>query len=449
MNLIKFIIYRMSVEIFLMPNGIIKQIVYFYSVRGPTTLFIGLFSLATLLHSHTSFAAGFYLQELGTPISIGTAGTARTTNNYDAEAAFSNPAGLVGVEKDSVYFGSQVVIPNIRFDSDIATGGGSDGGNSGNSAIIPSLFAVKSLSEKVSLGFSVVAPLGGGVDYGSDFVGRYSTQKATLSAIGLSPSFGYRVNDRLSIGAGVTFLYTLFEMDIAVNQPGALPDGKVKIEDADDWGHQFFSGMQYQLNDKTLLGLMYRSKAEVELSGDFKIKDTILPNTPSGRVNVGWDNPQLLEVGLSYDIKEDLTMFLQADWEDWSEFSNNRFGVSGSGGLGITTISNLDRDFKDTWRAGVGLKFHGKKDLYFLGASYDSSPVSDKNRTFDLALDEQFRISGAWHRPSKHGLNFALSTSLVYLGKGKVDQTSQGVRTKGEFDSNWSLFLGGTLRYEF
>ena len=35
------------------------------------------------------------------------------------------------------------------------------------------------------------------------------------------------------------------------------------------------------------------------------------------------------------------------------------------------------------------------------------------------------------------------------LGDGKVDQTAQGVRFKGEFDNNYALFIGGTLRYEF
>ncbi|MDH3609785.1 MAG: outer membrane protein transport protein [Gammaproteobacteria bacterium] len=409
-----------------------------------TLLFFGIF-----FHSQSLFAAGFYLQELGTPSSIGSAGTARTTNNYGAEAAFGNPAGMTGVKKNTIYFGSQVLVPNVKFDSDIATAGGSDGGNAGNVAIIPSFFAIKPISEKARLGFSVVAPLGGGVDYGSNFVGRYATQEAALSALSVSPSFGYQVNENLSIGAGVSVIYTLFEMDVAVNQPGALPDGKVEIEDADDWGVQLFLGMQYQLNDKTLLGVVYRSEAEIELSGDFKIKDTILPNTPSGRVEAGWDNPQLLEIGLSYEVDDNMTIFLQADWEDWSAFSENTFQVSGSGGLGITTVAELDRDFKDTWRAGVGMGFKSGENIYLLGASYDSSPVSDSDRTFDLPLDEQFRIAGAFIHPSRQGLEYALSASFVYFGEGKIDQTSQGVRAKGEFDDNWGLFLGGTLRYEF
>ncbi len=289
--------------------------------------------------------------------------------------------------------------------------------------------------------------MGGGVDYGDDFVGRYSTQEAALQGIAISPSLGYQVNDDLSIGAGVSFIYTLFEMDIAINQPGALPDGQVKIEDVDDWAPQLFLGTQYQLTDKALLGVVYRSKAEIELSGNFEINDTVLPVTPSGRVEAGWDNPQLIEVGLSYEVDDKLTVFLQADWEDWSEFSENTFQISGASG--ITTVAELDRNFKDTYRVGLGMGYKSGEKIYLLGTSYDSSPVSDSNRTFDLPLDEQFRIAGAIIRESEHSFDYALSASFVYFGEGKIDQISQGVRAKGEFDKNWGVFLGGTLGYDF
>ena len=44
---------------------------------------------------------------------------------------------------------------------------------------------------------------------------------------------------------------------------------------------------------------------------------------------------------------------------------------------------------------------------------------------------------------------YALGATLIYLGDGKVDQTAQGVRFKGEFDTNYALFVDGTVRYEF
>lgn len=59
---------------------------------------------------------------------------------------------------------------------------------------------MKKLNERWRPGFLVTAPLGGGVNYGA--------QRVELAAIALSPSLGYRVNERLSVGAGVLALYT-------------------------------------------------------------------------------------------------------------------------------------------------------------------------------------------------------------------------------------------------
>lgn len=406
-----------------------------------------LFFLGVLFHSCSLLAAGFYLQEVGTPSSIGTAGTARTTNHVGAETAWGNPAGMTGLTKTTMLNGAQVIIPTNEFDSDIAEAGGSDGGNAGNIAAIPSFFFVKPVSDDVSLGFSVVAPLGGGFDYGDDFVGRYAVQEISLQGVAFSPSIGYKVNEDFSIGAGVSVLYTIFDYDLAINNPGPVADGQVKIEDADDWGYQFFLGMQYQLNEKTRLGLVYRSEADVDLSGDLEINDSLLPVQLAGKAKIGWDNPQLLEVGLSYEVNDNLTMFAQADWEDWSEYSYNSFEISGAGGF--TTVTGIDRDFKDTYRFGVGMAYKKEDRIFLLGTSYDSSPVSDSNRTLDLPLDEQIRITGGYIVERENKWDYALSASLVYFGDGKVDQTSQGVRTKGEFDKNWLLFLGGNIRHEF
>ena len=54
---------------------------------------------------------------------------------------------------------------------------------------------------------------------------------------------------------------------------------------------------------------------------------------------------------------------------------------------------------------------------------------------------------GAWKGAGK--LDYALGATLIYGGEGKVDQVTQGFRIKGEFDTNYILFLGGTIRYVF
>ena len=57
----------------------------------------------------------------------------------------------------------------------------------------------------------------------------------------------------------MSFIYTLYDQSIAINLPGPVPDGRVKIENADDWGYQPFLGLTYKLSDKALLGMLYRA----------------------------------------------------------------------------------------------------------------------------------------------------------------------------------------------
>jgi long-chain fatty acid transport protein len=392
-------------------------------------------------------AAGFYFPEIGTPSSLGTGGVASTTNIYGADAAWTNPAGMTALEEDRIFAGLQVVVPEIEFDASIASAGGSDGGNAGEKAAIPSFFYLRKQSDRTWLGFSVTAPLGGGVDYGDDFAGRYETINAFLEGVALSPSLGYKINEQLSIGVGVSFIYTLYEQDIAIN-PSLVPtvdgnDGKLKIEDADDWGYQPFFGLTCEVTDKLLFGAVYRAEMDVELEGDVKFRNLGPFTPPINSVDVDWDNPQTLEAGLSYRLTDEKTLFVNAGWQDWSAFSDNELTFTGAG------IASLDRNWKDTWHAGIALGQLKERQGYAVGLSYESSPVDDEDRTFDLPVDQLLRFSASYSWTGKRGLDYSLGSSLVMFGDTKIDNTVQGVRAQGEFDSNYLLFVGGTLRYVF
>jgi hypothetical protein len=57
-------------------------------------------AVTLLLTANTAFAGGLYLPEIGTPISVGTAGVGAVTNNVIADAAVMNPAGMTDIESD-------------------------------------------------------------------------------------------------------------------------------------------------------------------------------------------------------------------------------------------------------------------------------------------------------------------------------------------------------------
>ena len=386
-------------------------------------------------------AAGFYLTQLGTPLSIGTVGVVNSVNSWGADSAWAQPAGMVNLRQDTVHTsGASLLGGKVEFDSSIAQAGGSDGGNASEIAVIPSHFTVKRLNDRTSVGVAITAPIGGAMDFGKNFVGRYGATSVALQGLGISPSIGYKVNEQLSIGAGVSLVYSMFEQELAINLPGPAPDGYVKMDDLDDWGAQPYFGLTYNFSEQLKLGVTYRAEMESNLKGDLKI--TGLPVAiPKSTIKVEWDNPQWLEAAISYDLGNDFYVGANLGWQEWSEFSENALTVT----PGVVV---LDRDWDDTWRTGVAFGHYAGDSGWSFGASYDSSPVSDSKRTIDLPMDEVLQAGAAYYK-KKDNYDFSLSAALMYLGDGEVDQTAQGVRFKGEFDSNVLLNLGATIRYKF
>ena len=409
---------------------------------------LGLVGLA-MLGSTMGHAAGFYLSEIGTPASLGPAGAANVTNNFGPDATWANPAGLTGVEDGVIAVGVQVVSTTMEFDPTIATAGGDDGGNAGAVAAIPSFFYHHQLSEKWHYGFGVSALQGGGIDYGDDFVGRYGAKTVDLEAIAGTFSFGVEVTDRLSIGAGASVVYTLFSEEIALNQGPLLPDGQVKFDELDDVGVQPIVGLQFKATDNLLLGLSWRGEFDAELEGDLKFSNVVLPLPASTDVELDWTNPQWVEAGLTYVTTSGHKWFLAANWQEWSEFSENQLAVSVVGDNVVQ--ATLERDWDDTW--GVALAFASRWDTEYegfswsVGLGYESSPVEDDVRTIDLPMDETWKLSASLIRTRPQGFDWSVALTAHLVGEAEVDQTVQGVRFAGDFDKYFIVFLGATLRF--
>ena len=403
------------------------------------------FSSLLLMGMHGANAAGFYISEQGTPGSMGTAGVANVTNTFTADAAWTNPAGMTGMAEDSILTGLVVSVPKMEFKSTVADRGGSDGGNAGETGVIPSFFYTKVLSEHSRFGFSIAAPFGGGVDYGDDFVGRYSVQSVSLTGLGFTPSYAYKVNEQFSVGVGLQIIYSLLQQEIAVNRTALLPDGKAKFEDLEGWGYQGILGMTYQPSSQTLIGVVYRSESKVDLEGTLKLEGMPILNPPDQDVSIKWDNPQTLEVGVRHKLNENQTLFLNLGWEEWSAFSRNELAVTTAG---IVDIS--DRNWDNTWKIGAAYAQRlASGARYTLGLAYESSPVKDEYRTFDFPVAEVWKLAGAYTWQGSNKFDYAVGATLYLYGDASVDQTDQTVRAAGEFDTFMSLFVGGTVRYVF
>jgi long-chain fatty acid transport protein len=401
-----------------------------------------------LMISHSAFAGGLYLSQVNSPASLGTAGVNNVVNNFAPDAAYTNPAGMTGIDKDEIMPGFQLLVPIVKFEPTTAEAGGNDGGNAGETALVPGVSLVKVLSDDWRFGFAITAPLGGGVDYGDSFVGRYAATRSVISGLGITPSVGYKINDKVSVGAGISAIYSNMDLDVAINRPGALPDGFVRIDKIDDWSAQGILGLTWQVTDKAMLGLVYRTKSEVNLGGDLKFEGAPLINEITGNpdsIGIDFDYAQVIAVGLAYDVSDKMRLVFDLDWEDWSEFSDNY--VSIQGGSLTTTIK---RNWEDTWHVGAAVLYKIDEESYYsAGIGYDTSPVEDEDRTADLPLDEQLKLGFSYGKHRMDKFDYAVGLGFIWLGDGKMDQVAQGARYAGKFDSNYLISLGGNVRYFF
>ncbi|MEA3278030.1 MAG: outer membrane protein transport protein [Pseudomonadota bacterium] len=403
--------------------------------------------------------AGFYLAEVGSPGSLGTAGVANPTNTFGADASWTNPAGMTGIDEQHILAGFQLILPSVKFNSKSAQNTamapplagpvrGDNGGNAGEVAPVPSFFYVRPLSDRVRFGFSLTGPLGGGVDYGSDFVGRYAIRDVTLIGVGITPSLAYKVTDKLSVGAGVSAIYTAMNQSIAIRQgaPDPALDGRVDFEDLSDWGFQGILGLTYEFSDRLLLGVVYRSEADTDLEGDVKFENLRipLPAMPPSDVEISWTNPQWLEAGLRYRLNDETALFFNLGWQEWSKFSQNVLSFDND------RVTTLDRNWDDTWHAGIAVAHElSASSVVSLGLSYDSSPVKDADRTLDFPLDETWKLSAAYGWEHSDNMAFALGATFYLVGDAPLEQSAQGVTVRGDYDTNMLAILGGTFRYEF
>ena len=134
---------------------------------------------------------------------VGTANAGVAARAEDASIAASNPPGMARLEKAEVMVTIQPIITDLKFQPGAGattTGPDGDGG-----VVLPAggLFYVQPLGKDWRFGLSLETYMGLGAKYEDDWVGRYYVQESALITLDLMPSLSYRVNDWLSIEAGL------------------------------------------------------------------------------------------------------------------------------------------------------------------------------------------------------------------------------------------------------
>jgi len=390
--------------------------------------------LFPLIVANSVGAGGLYLYEVGSP-DVGLAGAGYAARADDAATVFTNPAGMTRIDEPALMTGAQPMYLHMKFDPDSTTSaaastlpGGFAADDGDTSGWIPAggLYYVHPVNDRLRLGVSMNGYFGLSLDYEDDWVGRYYVQDATLQAAAIQPAIAWRVNDWLSVGAGVAATYGILDEKIAVNNIAPnLPDGKLKLKD-EDWTAQFNLGVLVEPQQGTRFGLTYLSEADLDFSDRVDFSGlgpgltAVLNNRGliNAKVDLGVTMPQAVMFSVYHELTDRLALMANLGWQDWSQFGKVDVSVDSNNDISLTT----DLDYKDTWHVALGAEYR-ISDPWLLtgGVAYDSEMMDDEDVTPALPTSDSWRFGLGTRYDWSEGVTLSGSYELVWMGD--IDMT--------------------------
>lgn len=410
-------------------------------------------SLLALCCSPLVQAGGLMLYEVGSD-NTGLVNAGAAARAQGPSTIASNPAGLSYLPGTQVAAGAQLLYGDVSFDQDSSST--VNGGNGGNALPLSpgaSFFISHQLDEQWSLGFGSYADFGLSENFDNDWAGRYFVQNATVGGLSLVPSAAYKFNDEWSVGVGLKAMYGILNVEAAIDRAplGLLDraDGQFKYADS-TWGYGANLGVIYAPQTGTRIGLAYTSKVDLNFEDrlDVKGRGPLLDRVNGVNTKLDMSVPQTATLSLYQQLDSQWALLASANWQDWSNFGEVSVEVDALSGLSTT----VDANYKDTYQLALGTQYQATpKLLWNLGVAYDTSAVSDSNRTVTVPMGEQWRLgTGATYALDKN-TDLNLSWDLVWMGDMPVDQSKalSGERISGQFDAAWIQTITGNATWRF
>jgi long-chain fatty acid transport protein len=438
-------------------------------------------ALFTLLMAGTAFGAGFMLLEQSVP-ELGSAFSGGAARAEDATTVYYNPAGMLLLEGTQSSLGIHIIRTTSEFKDTGSThvlGGalqGGPSGDAGSTALVPNLYLTKRLSDKTAFGFGLNVPFGLSTEYPRNWIGRYHAVYSSINTINMNPSVAYRVNDRLSIGAGLSVQHMEAEISKAIDMgtlnalpvplggfggaiPGLLPQGSdsfIELE-ADSWAYGYNLGLMYDLSEEARMGVSYRSEIKHDAEGraDFSSVPALVPTITGGYftdtdITSTITLPALASVSVHYDLSPQWSVMGDISWTGWSSFDELR--VKFASGQPDNVI---DESWEDTMRYAVGASYESSEKWKFRGGlAYDETPIPDAehltpslpggNRTV-IGLGSGYRHSDSWNLDIGYA-HFIIEEPKINKDPSGNDVLAGGL--KGTYDASADI-LSFQANYKF
>ena len=373
----------------------------------------------------------------------------------DASSLFFNPGAMGFIDHNSVMVGFNPIFASNSYWNSETTNSNYTAKTDNPMGTPFHIYAVWGPKEnKFKFGIGAITPFGSGVNWGDTWIGRDLLNELTLRAIQIQPTVSYKINDKLSIGAGldvtigsVKLMRTIL-LDGRTSSDG-YSEGSALLEGSATTAFGFNVGLFYKPSDKLDIGLNYRSKVTLKLedgTADFTVPAALSQFFPVGNTfNAELPLPSVAVIGLSYHINERLEIGTQFDWVGWSAYESLDFDFKNET-PGFLEDSSSPRNYKDSWVLHLGAEYAFASGVQIrAGAYYDKTPVKDGYMTAETPDNDRIGLTGGL------GYSFGdvqLDLSFLYIHSTERRQTQAQAEAAGTYDPQTGSrdVLPGTYR---
>ena len=422
------------------------------------------FLVVLLFASTSAMAGGFRLPEAGAKaMGMGFAFTAQAN---DPSAIYFNPAGIVQLEGTNVKVGVTYIKENGgTFTGTTPLTGGASLSETQKDLdfFVPNAFITRKASPNFAYGVGIFAPFGLGQEYENRNTSIFRSQitKIDLMTLVVNPTVAWKVNEVLSVGAGIDFMYGKAELartpvgiDNATGFPANIFNSGLE-GDGTAWGYNF--GVLLTPTKQLKIGAAYRSKFDLEIKdGDVDLSNVFSGNIntplgplpPRGPSPIGFGGPSFhttgsatlhipatLDLGVAY-ILDRLTLEVDASWTFWHSWKS--LNIDNKDNRAFLPDTSSPKNWDDVVAIYIGGEYRVTDPLALrLGFRWDPTPVPAETMGPELPdADKLYYCAGAGYKVRNWTFD------LAYMYVDKKDRTENNLRTEGGipvgFNGKWT-----------
>ena len=257
-------------------------------------------------------------------------------------------------------------------------------GDASIDAILPASYASIQLSDRLWIGLYTGAPFGLATKPGPVWAGQPYARTTSVVTYEADPTIGFKVNEWLSVGAGLRLQYFDVTYKSATGGPLAFtrlaPTGGLQ---GDSFGYGYTLGATLTPFVGTQIGIGFRSAIEHELEGNL---NHALP------IKAKVVLPETVTFGIRQQITDALALNGTVEWTNWSRLGFPRVFNALTGGL--SPVPALPLGYDDGWFFSAGAEYRFTPALTMrAGVGYEISPIDENVRSPRLADDDRIWLS--------------------------------------------------------